>query len=126
MAPAVFARIETVDVIILTRHVIDTDLRVADTARGEVVRVQGRSGGGGGGPAVESLPVGAVAGAEEEVGAGGPAVAEDGFEEVVEVFVGVGEVSEGEGAVGVGVVPPGAADAVLIVAVALDEGGCGE
>lgn len=122
LAPTVFTRVQAVDVVVRAGHIVDTDLRVADAAGGEVFRVER----GGWGAAVEELPVGAVAGAEEEIGAGGPAGGEHGVEEVVEVLVGVGEVGQGKGGVGDGVVPPGAAEAVGVVAVALDEGGGGE
>ena len=119
MAPTVFARIQASRVIVLAGHVVDADLGIADAAGGEVVRVQGR---GGGAAALAGLPVGA----EEEVRARGPAVVEHGLEQVVEVLVRVREVGEGEGGVGARVVPPGTADAVGVVAVALGEGGGSE
>ena len=69
--------------------------------------------------------VGAGFGAEEEVGAGGPAVREERFEQVVVILFHVAERGEAVGGVGARVVPPGAADAVGIVGVALDEVGSG-
>ena len=65
--------------------------------------------------------VGAGFGAEEEVGAGGPAVGEERLEQVVVIFLHVAKGGEAIGGVGARVVPPGAADAIGVVGVALDE-----
>ena len=101
----------------LTRLVPDADLDVADAPGGHRVWVQrwnvAAAGGG--------LVVGAGSGAEEEVGAGGPVIGEDRLEQVVVVFLHVAKGGEAVGGIGARVVPPGAADAVGVVGVALDE-----
>ncbi len=105
----------------LARLVPDADLHVADASRGQGDRIQSW----GVCASVDGHVVGAGFGAEEEVGAGGPGVGEERFHEVVVVDFHVAEGGEGEGGVGGGVVPPGAADAVGVVGGALDEvGGC--
>lgn len=115
--PPVLARERATRVPMLARLVPDADLHVADAPRFHGDGVQR----GFVGPAVRGLVVGASPGAEEEVGARGPAVGEEGFHEVVVVRPRVAEGGQGEGGVGARVVPPGAADAVFVVRVALDE-----
>ena len=116
--PTVLAREGAVLVAGLTRLVPDADLDVADA---EGRHGDGVEGGAVGTAAVEGAVVGAVEGAEEEVGAGGPAVGEERLEQVIVVCVHVAEGGEAVGGVGARVVPPGAADAVGVVRVALDE-----
>ena len=115
--PAVLAREGAVLIAGLTRLVPDADLDVAEAAGGHGDGVEG----GGVAAAEDGLVVGAGLGAEEEVGAGGPAVGEERLEQVVVVCFHVAEGGEAVGGVGARVVPPGAADAVGVVRVALDE-----
>ena len=115
--PAILARELAILIARLTRLVPDADLDVADAPGRHGDGVESRIVGA----PVDGLVVGAVFSTEEEVGAGGPAVGKERLEQVVIIFFHVAEGGEAVGGVSARVVPPGAADAVGVVGIALDE-----